>query len=120
MNLLLTLAAMLQWGAIDLDQSLTLQTNVTLNPLRGQTASISLKKGTKLIVKDVIPLDSIRVLSYKLEISPCPAALKDKKSDMTIVDELYGVELSPGCVVDTFIELRDLNVESPFSLNEKR
>ena len=119
MNLLLTLVSLLQWGAIDFNQSVVLQQNLSLEALPGQRAVV-LKKGTRLTVKDIVPLDQIRVLSHVLEVTPCPSELKNAKSDMTIINGVYGVELAAGCRVSTFVELQDLNTNSPFSVYEKR
>ena len=105
-----TLASPISWQEIDFDQNLLLNDSLTLSK------KVTLQKGTKLNVTDIIPLDSIRVLSYKMKVTPCKADLKNEISDMVIVDELYGAQLEKDCIVNVYTELSDLSKPSMFSL----
>ena len=113
MNALLLAATMVSpitWQEIDFDQKLLLNDSLTFSP------KVTLQQGTTLTVSDVIPLDSIRVLSYKMKVTPCKSDLKNEISDMVIIDELYGAQLEKGCTVNVFTELSDLSKPSLFSL----
>jgi hypothetical protein len=114
MNLLFLTAGLLQWSVIDLGQNLTLEQDLVLKPKSG-LASVMLTKGTRLMVKDIVPLDAIKVHSIVMEVAPCTSDLSSKFSDMTIVDDTYGLMLTKNCRLDTYIEWKDININSPFS-----
>lgn len=108
--LLASLLSPISWQEIELDQKLVLNQPITLSE------KILLNQGTKMKVIDILPLDQIRVLSYKMKITPCKSSMKPQTSDMVIVDELYGAQLEKDCNLHVFLELQDLSKPSLFSL----
>lgn len=111
--ILASLASPIAWQQIELDQKLILNEPIALSE------KLTLNQGTKMKVSDILPLDQIRVLSFKMKITPCKAAMKSQTSDMIIVDELYGAQLDKECVLNVFLELGDLSKPSLFSLMTK-
>jgi hypothetical protein len=111
--LLATLASPITWDQIELNQKLVLNEPITMSE------KITLNQGTKLNVSDIIPLDQIRVLSYKMKISPCKAEMKTQTSDMVIIHDLYGAQLDQECVLNVFLEWIDLHQPSLFSVLAK-
>jgi hypothetical protein len=110
----MALAALLQWGALDVQQNLLLEQDLVLEQTQG-APGVTLPKGLKITLNDQYPLDQIRVQYYDLEISPCPASLKNQISDMTIINDNYGVELAKDCKIGMYVEFKDLYTDSPFS-----
>ena len=94
-----------------MNDSLTLATEIPL------AANLILKKGTHVKVDTINPMDEISVQNIDVVLTPCPASLKDKKTEMTLIQELYGAELTPGCRLELFVEYTDLNRVSVFNSN---
>ena len=107
--ILAALVNTISWQQIDLNQKLILNDPIQLNQ------KITLTAGTKLVVQDIIPLDELRVLSYKMNITPCSAAIKSEVSDMVIINDLYGTQLDKDCSLNVYLELGDLSKPSLFS-----
>ena len=97
------------WQQIEIDQKLAFNTPIVLSD------QIKLPAGTNVKVTDFIPLDEIRVIEIKMNITPCKPSMKNVVSDMVIINELYGVQLEKDCHLEVYLELADLNQPSLFS-----
>lgn len=109
-----TFAQGLLWSEIDFNQELLIQQKIELSP------ELEIAANSELVVKDIIPLDYIRVQLYQLEIKACHDA--NLASDMVIVAiDGSGVEAgfqwANDCILEVFIENSDLNRLSPFKNN---
>lgn len=108
--LLATLATPITWQDIDFKQKLILNEPIALSE------KLVLPAGTSTTVADILPLDDIRVLMFKMKITPCKGSLKNQTSDMIIVNELYGAKLEKNCELEIFSEFTDLSKPSLFSV----
>jgi|GEM_PF-3344942 len=119
MNLILALAALLPWSALHPSQTLTLQQDWALETVQtapGQNTSfIAVPKNSQLTVDDFMPLDEIQVEYYEMSWKDCPDVLRNRTSEITIVKDVYGVELLPGCRLGVYVEYKDIESESPFT-----
>lgn len=106
---LAALSSPITWQEIDFNQKLLLNNALSLSE------KVELKAGTQMKVADILPLDEIRVVAYKMKITPCKAFMKKETSDMIIVDDLYGAQLEKDCTLNVFSELSDLSKPSLFS-----
>lgn len=111
--LLSALAGLIPWQSIELNQKLMLDVPIQLSE------QLTLKQNAKLIVTDLMPLDQINVMSFKMKITPCSSTLKTQTSDMVIVKDLYGFQLEKECELNVFLEFRDLQNPSLFHTLEK-
>jgi hypothetical protein len=108
------MAQSLLWSELDLDQELTIQQTIQLD------TELKISEKSQLVLKDIIPLDYIRVQLYQLEIKACSDA--NTTSDMVIVS-IDGSQVEAGfqwakeCILEVFIENSDLNKLSPFTHN---
>jgi hypothetical protein len=107
-----TFAQSLLWSEIDFEQELLIQQTIKFN------AELEIAQKSQLVVKDIIPLDYIRVQLYQLEIKACSDT--NLTSDMVIVP-IVGSQVEAGfqwaqdCILEVFIENSDLNKLSPFT-----
>jgi hypothetical protein len=111
---MIAFAALLQWASIDAHHSLNLERDLVLEQPNGAPA-LTLKKGMQVTAVNQAPLDAILVQYYKMKLSPCSATMKKQTSEMTIVNDMYGIQLAEDCELSIYVEFRDLYTESPFS-----
>ncbi len=107
-----TFAQSMLWSEIDFEQELLIQQTIKFNP------ELEIAQKSQLVVKDIIPLDYIRVQLYQLEIKACSDT--NLTSDMVIVPIAgsqveAGFQWSMDCILEVFIENSDLNKLSPFT-----
>jgi len=114
MNLIFALAALLPWSALQPSQTVTLQEDLALETVQA-TDLIAVPKNSQLTVEDFMPLDEIQVEYFELSWKGCPDVLQNRSSQITIIHDIYGVELLPGCRLGVYVEYKDIEGKSPFT-----
>ena len=108
--ILAALTSPISWQQIELNQNLLSNEPITLNQ------KVTLPTHSQLKVVELVSLDEIQVLSYKLKMIPCDSTLKNETSEMIILNNDYGFQLEQGCNLNVFVEIKDLSKPSLFSL----
>lgn len=102
-------AANLNWQDLRSDEALVLTQKLPLETADGK--SLEIAAGSKVSVTEVLPLDGIDVVDADLKLENCEAELA---SEMAIIlpeggaeKSEVGVQLSKGCELEVFIEVKD-------------
>jgi hypothetical protein len=91
----------LTWGDLETGHHYASTVTVRLKP------TLRLNAGTRMQLTAITPLDQIQVLLFEFRLVNCPGSLMNQKSEIVIVQELYGVELEPGCKINEYVEFKD-------------
>src|SRR5687767_13548506 len=96
----------LLWTELDPGSRYAMVSGVKLKP------DLKLSAGTRMKLLRRTDLDQLRVYVYEFALEHCPGSLMNQRSDIVIVQELYGVELEPRCRINQYVEYRDTGRES--------
>lgn len=91
----------LPWTGLEPGRVYASTVNVQLKP------ALRLNAGTRMKLTAVTPLDQLQVYLFEFRLVNCPGSLMNQKSEIVIVQDLYGVELEPGCRINEYVEFRD-------------
>lgn len=126
MRLLLGLALTLSfntfaadWNSLEIGNTYELKQSFSLPELERSGSSVDFMAGEKVSLRDIYPLDMIKVVLYEFEYANCPG--KDIKTDMEIIPVQgtspvveAGAQLQQNCILEVFLETHDLYTESLF------
>lgn len=113
------LFANVEWNEIELDQELKLTQSFQLKQKIAAGSLVDIMKGEQFVVKDIIGLDMIQVVLYKLEYKNCPGSAMTTDMEIIPVNNTspvveIGAQLIENCELEIFIELKDLMTPSFF------
>jgi hypothetical protein len=77
------------------------------------------KKGGTFALHRIDFLDSIQVEMLSLRLFPCPRSFADKKAELQIINEKYGLEMDLQCEITLFVEMKDYYSESLFEASPR-
>ncbi len=100
-------ASLLPWNDLENRSTYTLMAPLSLAP------HFTLPAGQTLELKSSIALGEVPVINYEFKLKVCSAELS-KKSTPLVVIHSFGVELSPGCILNFYLEPKDIYQLSPF------
>lgn len=84
--------------------------------IKFEDTGFSIKKGTRVKLIESTPLNMIKVQLHRYKISDC--SKKEVETDLAMVsvrgdkDAAVGINMSKGCILEVFVEKKDLNKES--------
>lgn len=93
--------AALTWDDLELGENYSVVKSIPL------TDQFTLKTKSALKLLDIISLSPVPVFTFEFQLTKCDAATAKMKSEIVIVDDTYGVELSEGCNVTFYVEYGD-------------
>ncbi|MBU6153525.1 MAG: hypothetical protein KGP28_04410 [Bdellovibrionales bacterium] len=96
------------WNEIEAGTVLRLKQNLEILP------SLVLPKGAHVAVNSIDFFGPPYLASYGLKLFPCPESIAERRIDMVILDNAYGIELDWNCRISLFLEVRDFYRESYF------
>lgn len=108
-------AEVLQWADLELDQKLTLNQEILF-----LNEGLVIPAGTVMEIEDLIGLP-IDVELYQVKMKKC--AFPSKTAEMILLepyqknDRSVGITLKENCVLEIFVELKDLYSNSLFKVN---
>ncbi len=107
-----------EWNDLELDQKYTLTQSFQLPQIERSGSLVDFLQGEEVVLKDIIPLDMIKVMLFKFDYKNCPGP--DMKTDMEIIPVKntspvieVGAQLE-NCTLEIFIENKDLMTASFF------
>lgn len=106
------------WSGLEIEQTYNLTQSFQLPQLERSGSLVDIVEGEKVVLKDIIGLDMIKVTLFKFDYKNCPGP--DMKTDMEIIpvkntDPVVevGAQLEK-CSLEIFIENKDLMSTSFF------
>ena len=100
MNTIILLASLF-WNDLEAGKNYLLTKPLNLN------SSVILSSNQKINLNRINVLEEIQVINFEFKLFPCTAELSKKSAAMVIVDTV-GVELTQGCVLDLYVENKDI------------
>lgn len=106
-------AQVLEWGDLELKQNLILKQEILFI-----NEGLIIPAGTKMEVQDFIGLP-INVELYQIQLTQC--SFPEKTAEMILIEPLdktdraVGIDLKENCVLEIFVELKDLYSKSLFN-----
>lgn len=91
-----------------------------ISDLQIKNTNLLLKRNSSLRVKEVVPMDLISVVMYKVQAISCPGPSLTSELDLYSVRQAtgsvtVGIELTRGCVLEIYVENTDLQTLSLFN-----
>lgn len=110
-----SLISFLAWTDLSINQTYTTHSPLKIEIKNQNDFILPEKTNIQLITIDDLGMINVRLFTGTL--TPCSEELSSVKSDMTIINDQFGVLISPNCKIEIFVENKDLSTESPFTLN---
>lgn len=106
-----------EWNELEIDAEYKLTQSFSLKQIGPQASSLDIMTGEKVVLKEIVGLDMIRVTLFQFEYLNCPGP--EMKTDMEIIPVNntspvveIGAQLVEKCTLEIFIESKDLMTES--------
>ncbi len=99
----------MNWSEFEINQNYKLQNNLELR------SGLTLPKGSEAKLMQEYALSPVQVMFFQWQLSKCPSVLSNQKTEIVIIQNAYGVELEPHCLLNTYVELKDYYHTSFFS-----
>lgn len=105
------------WADLEIDQDYKLTQDLQLEQTERSSSFLELLKGEPFKLRDIMPLDMVRVVAFIFEYKNCPGP--DLRTEMTIIPVAStGVEIGAlvdtGCTFEIYIENKDIMTKSFF------
>ena len=104
------------WSELEIGQSYKLQQEFKLPQLERSGSLQDFMKGDELVLKDIVPLDMVRVVIYEFDYKKCPGPEMKTEMEIIPVQETspmveIGAQLE-NCTLSIFIETKDISTKS--------
>jgi hypothetical protein len=107
------------WNDLEVSRSYKINHQISLKQIERSGSIIEILPNEPFVLKEVIGLDMINVVLYRLNYKNCPGA--DLKTEMEIIPVKkttpvveVGAQIEENCMLEIFLETKDLRTESLF------
>ena len=109
-------ALAIDWSELEIGENYTLQQEFKLPQTERSGSFQDFVKGDALVLKDIVPLDMIRVIIYEFDYKKCPGPEMKTEMEIIPVQETspvieIGAQLED-CTLSIFIENKDISTKS--------
>lgn len=113
------LFATVEWNDLEIDQNLKITQSFQLKQKIAAGSLVDIVKGQQFVLTDIIGLDMINVVLFKLEYKNCPGPAMSTDMEIIPVNNTspvveIGAQLIENCSLEIFIETKDLMTSSFF------
>lgn len=107
----------IEWYDLEVNTEYKLTQSFSLKQMGPQASNLDFMTGEKLVLKEIVGLDMIKVTLFQFEYENCPGP--EMTTDMGIIPVNstspvveIGAQLAEQCTLEVFIETKDLMTES--------
>jgi hypothetical protein len=107
------------WNDLEVSQQYKITQQISLKQMERSGSLLEILPNEPFVLKEVIGLDLINVVLYRLNYKNCPGP--DLKTEMEIIPVKkttpvveVGAQIEENCMLEIFLETKDLRTESLF------